>query len=84
MRVRALPVVYACQGCARWGQAAREAAEVLDRAGLAEAVWLGTPGLAPKKRYPIIALDACAEACALQWLARQGVKADQHYVLALE
>jgi uncharacterized metal-binding protein len=80
-RVRALPVLYACQGCEAHGQAARELAERLDRAGSVEAAWIGTPGLQPKSRYPTIALDACAEGCALRWLERSGVRVDQHYVL---
>jgi uncharacterized metal-binding protein len=81
MEVRALPVVYACQGCPADGQAARDFAERLDRAGLVEAAWLGTPGLVPKQRYPIVALDGCAEGCALRWLAQRGAPADYHYVL---
>lgn len=81
-RVRALPVMYACQGCEAHGQAARELAERLERAGRVEAAWIGTPGLKPKAaRYPIIALDACVEGCALRWLERQGVRVDQHQVL---
>jgi uncharacterized metal-binding protein len=79
--VRALPVMYACQGCEAYGQAAREMAEQLDRAGRVEAAWIGTPGLRPKARYPIIALDACAEGCALRWLERHGVRADHHHVM---
>ena len=80
--VRALPVLYACQGCTQFGQVAREFAQQLDRAGRVEAAWLGTPGLRPKARFPIVALDACAEGCALTWLARRGVRADCHYVLS--
>jgi uncharacterized metal-binding protein len=83
VRVRPLPVVYACQGCEAHGQAARDFAERIDRAGLGEAAWIGTPGLVPKARFPIIALDACAEGCALRWLARHGVPADRHYVLSI-
>jgi uncharacterized metal-binding protein len=79
--VRALPVLYACQGCEAHGQAAREVAALVERAGLAETAWLGTPGLEPKARFPIIALDGCAEHCALRWLAQRGVRADDHYVL---
>jgi uncharacterized metal-binding protein len=81
MRVRALAVAYACQGCPSYGQAARAAAEALERAGEAEALWLGTPNLLPKARFPIWAIDGCAEGCALQWLARHGVKPDRHVVL---
>lgn len=80
--VKPLAVLYACQGCASYGQAAREFAEDLDRAGLGEAAWIGKPGLVPKARYPIVAVDACAEGCALQWLARHGIEADRHIILA--
>ena len=80
-RVRALPVLYACQGCKAHGHAAREVAALIERAGLAETAWLGTPGLKPKARFPIIALDGCAERCALQWLAQRGIRADRHYGL---
>jgi len=83
VRVRPLPVVYACQGCEAHGQAARELAERIERTGRAEAAWIGTPRLAPKARFPIIALDSCAEGCARQWLARHGVAADRHYVLSI-
>ena len=80
-RIRALAVVYACQGCARYGQAAREAAAALERAGEAEAACVDAPGLVPKARFPIWAIDGCAEGCALQWLARHGVEPDRHIVL---
>ena len=80
-RVRAQPVLYACQGCEAHGQVAREVAALIERAGLAETAWLGTPGLQPKARFPIIALDGCAERCALEWLAQRGVRADRHYAL---
>jgi uncharacterized metal-binding protein len=82
IRVRALPVLYACQGCAAHGQAARDLAARVERAGLAETAWLGTPGLQPKARFPILALDGCADGCALKWLASHGVAADRHYVLS--
>ena len=83
-RVRALGVMYACQGCEAHGQAARELAERLERTGRVEAAWIGTPGLQPKAgRYPIIALDACVDSCALRWLERHGVRVDQHHVLSV-
>ena len=81
MRVRALPVLYSCQGCPAHGQRAQQAAESLERLGVVEAAWTGTPGLTPKARFPIWAIDGCADGCALRWLATQGVKADRHYVL---
>jgi uncharacterized metal-binding protein len=76
-----LPVLYACQGCAEHGQRARDAAALIEEAKLAETVWLGTPGLEPKARFPILALDGCADGCALRWLARRGVWPERHYVL---
>ena len=79
--VKPLPVLYACQGCPRFGHTAREVAALIERAGLAETLWLGTPGLAPKARFPIIALDGCADGCALRWLAQRSVRADRHYIL---
>jgi uncharacterized metal-binding protein len=79
--VKPLPVLYACQGCPRFGQRAREVAALVERAGLAETAWLGTPGLEPKARFPILALDGCAEGCAVRWLAQRGAFADRHYVL---
>jgi uncharacterized metal-binding protein len=79
--VKPLPVLYACQGCPEFGQGAREAAVLVERAGLAETAWLGTPRLEPKARFPIFALDGCAEGCALRWLAQRGVRAERHYVL---
>jgi uncharacterized metal-binding protein len=58
--VRAFPVPYACQGCAAFGQIARDAGAALERAGQAEVVWLGAgPDVKPKQRYPIVALDGC-------------------------
>ncbi|HYI86425.1 MAG TPA: putative zinc-binding protein, partial [Burkholderiales bacterium] len=47
----------------------------------AETAWLGTPGLQPKARFPIIALDGCAEGCTRRWLAQRGITPDRHYVL---
>jgi uncharacterized metal-binding protein len=82
IRVRPLPVLYACQGCEAHGQAAREVAALVERAGLAETAWLGTPRLEPKARFPLIALDGCAEGCVQRWLAHRGMAADRHYVLA--
>lgn len=81
IRVRALPVVYACQGCEAHGQTARDVAALIERAGLAETAWLGTPRLEPKARFPLVALDGCADACALRWLAQRGMTPDRHYVL---
>lgn len=81
IRVRALPVVYACQGCEAHGQRARDVAALIEKAGLAETAWLGTPRLEPKARFPLMALDGCADGCARRWLAGRGMPPDRHYVL---
>jgi uncharacterized metal-binding protein len=84
MRVilRPLPVLYACQGCPEFGQLAREAGARLERAGVAELVWLGAAReCSPTQRYPVYALDACEKACALRWLQQRGVKVDRAWVL---
>ena len=82
--LRPLPVLYACQGCERFGQAAREFAERLDRAGVAEAHWLGKPGIQPTTRFPVVAVDACADGCALRWLEARGIRPERHYALSAE
>jgi uncharacterized metal-binding protein len=79
--VRALPVLYACQGCPEYGQVAREVAALLERAGRVEAAWLGTPGLEPKRRFPIFALDGCERGCARRWLEDHGVAPERACVL---
>ena len=80
--VRPFPVLYACQGCPQFGQIAREVGAALERRGLAEMVWLGAADVEPKTRFPIFALDGCAQACARRWLAGHGVAARRSYVLA--
>jgi uncharacterized metal-binding protein len=80
--VTPLPVLYACQGCAEFGQGARELGERLDRAGLAQLVWLGAavkPLLG--ERYPVHALDGCAQGCARRWLEGRGIPVERHQVL---
>jgi len=88
MVVRALPVVFACQGCAEFGDMAHEVASVLDARRFAEAAWLGgttaEDHLASKarSRFPVYALEGCTKRCAAQWLARHGVKAQRLFILA--
>ena len=86
--LRPMPVLFACQGCLEFGNAARDIAAIVDRRGFAEAHWLGAPGadeaqLASKarSRFPIYALDGCAKACASRWLAEHGVEPQRHCVL---
>lgn len=80
--VRPLPVLYACQGCPEFGQAARDAGAALDRRGVVELIWLGASrDPKPVQRYPIFALDGCDKACALEWLRRRRVPVERSYVL---
>ena len=64
--LRPLPVLYACQGCAAHGQAARDVAALIEQ---------------PKARFPLMALDGCADGCARRWLAQRGITPDRHYIL---
>lgn len=80
--LRALPVVYACQGCAQFGNAAREAGAQLDRDGIAELIWLGAPGARATTRFPVWALDGCAKRCARRWLELRRVPVARSYVVA--
>ena len=89
MVLRSMPVLFACQGCAQFGNMAYEAAVVLDRRGYVEATWLGAPGrdeqqLASKARspFPILAIDGCAKRCACGWLAAHGAKVQRQFILA--
>ena len=87
MRVRPFPVFVACQGCPEFGQAASEAALLLDRRGCGEYAWLGaTRQLATLRtkvtsRYPVYCLDACDKGCAQRWLAEAGVAPQHCFVL---
>ena len=81
--VNPLPVLYACQGCAEFGQLARDVGAFFDQAGALEMVWLGSGrSLKPTTRFPIFALDGCGRACARRWLEGHGIAADESYVLA--
>ena len=80
--LRPLPVLYACRGCPEFGWAAREIGAELERRGRAQLVWLGAA--APAKlaeRFPIHALDGCAKGCTLDWLSREGIVPERHYIL---
>jgi uncharacterized metal-binding protein len=81
--VQPLPVLYACQGCAEFGQLARDVGAFFDQAGTLELAWLGSGRrLEPTTRFPVYALDGCARACARRWLERHGVTPERHWVLA--
>ena len=77
-----LPVLYACQGCAEFGQRARDVGAIFDRAGALEMVWLGSgAGPTPTTRFPVFALDGCAKACARRWLTEHGIAAERSFVI---
>ena len=88
MALGALPVLFACQGCAPIGDLAHEVATVLGSRGFAEAAWLGASGaeaeLAEKarRRTPLYAIEGCAKRCAGHWLRRHGVTAERQFILA--
>ena len=86
--VRMLPVVYACSGCSSAGQLADHVARRLDRAGLGEMSSIAGVGAGDaqqlskaRSRFPIIAIDGCANGCARRCLARHGIEPARHYVL---
>jgi uncharacterized metal-binding protein len=85
---RAMPVLFACQGCPEFGQLAGEVGAQLDERRLAEAYWIGAPAAnlrqlatTARSRFPVFALDGCARHCAKLWLAGEGVKAQRHFTL---
>ena len=80
--VRPFPVIYACPGCTEFGQRARDVGTRLNRAGVAELIWLGDGRDGrPTQRYPIFALDGCTKACALRWLHGHGIVPQRSHVL---
>ena len=82
MTLEPLPVLYACQGCPEYGQAARDAGAQMDEAGSVELVWLGSPQAAVTERYPVFAIDGCDKGCALRWLEARGVRPERTYVVS--
>lgn len=89
MAARTLPVVYACSGCTSAGQLADHVARRMDRSGVAEMASIAGIGAhdpqqlsRARSRFPIIAIDGCANACACRCLERHGVAPARHYVLA--
>lgn len=79
--VRALPVLYACAGCNKFGYAAPRVARALDERGLVEAIWLGAAQRGVTGRYPIFTLDACEEGCARKWVRERGGSAQRAFAL---
>jgi uncharacterized metal-binding protein len=80
LSLRPIPVIFACKGCDLDGSAQRAAAE-FDRRGLGEAAVAGRDSARARSRYPIYVIEGCAKACAAGWLASQGVKPQQSFVL---
>jgi uncharacterized metal-binding protein len=82
----AVPVLFACQGCAEFGDTAHEVAAVLGAWGFAEAAWLGGAEepleAKARARFPVYAIEGCAKRCAGHWLARHGVRAKRQFILA--
>jgi uncharacterized metal-binding protein len=86
--VKALPLVYACAGCPAGGYLSLAVGVSLEHRRLAEVSVLvgeacrGTV-LADKARcrFPVLALEGCAESCALQWLREHGISPHRRYVL---
>jgi uncharacterized metal-binding protein len=84
-----MPVLFACQGCPEFGQAARDVGTILDQQRLCESHWIGAPAgdssqlvSTARARFPIYALDGCAKHCAQRWLAGHGVRTQRHFILA--
>ena len=87
--MRLLPVVYACSGCTSAGQLADHVARSLDREGLAEMSSIAGIGAEDpqqlsraRSRFPVIAIDGCANACARRCLERHGIQPAHSYVLS--
>lgn len=83
-----LPLVYSCSGCSSAAQSANYIALKLDREGAAEMSCIsGVGGNVPhlvniaRSGRPIIALDGCPLACALNCLAQRGLAPDYHLQL---
>ena len=82
---KVLPILYACQGCAQFGQLARDTGQLLDSRNHAQMAWLGSARHAqPTDRLPVMTLDACAEACARRWVEAHGMKAGRAFVVGRE
>ena len=80
LRLRPIPVVFACRGC-ELDVAARAAAADLDRRGLGEAAVAGADEAKARSRFPIYVIEGCAKGCATQWLGSIGVHPQASCVL---
>lgn len=78
--LRARPVLFACSGCER-SRAAAEVVATLDARGLGEASVAGADAAKARARFPVYALEGCAERCAARWLCGLGVSVQRTFVL---
>ena len=78
--LRARPVLFACSGCER-SRAAAGVAAALDARGLGEASVAGTDEAKARSRFPVYALEGCAERCATRWLKSVGASVTASLVL---
>jgi uncharacterized metal-binding protein len=78
--LRPRPVLFACCGCER-SRAAAEIAAALDTRGLAEASLAGVDAGKARARFPVYALEGCAERCAGRWLDSIGARVHASFVL---
>jgi uncharacterized metal-binding protein len=83
VRVRVMPVLLACRGCEADG-VARQVALELDRRGLGEAELAQANAVKARSRYPVYAIEGCAQACGRRWLAAEGVEPVASFVLDAE
>jgi uncharacterized metal-binding protein len=88
MRLKMLPVAFACSGCSSAGQLADHVVRHLDEQGLVEMGSIAGIGAdeplqlgKARSRFPIYAVDGCANACSRRCLERQGIKPLRHVVL---
>ena len=88
MKLKMLPVAFACSGCSSAGQLADHVVRHLDAQGLVEMGSIAGIGAheplqlaKARSRFPIFAVDGCANACGRRCLERQGIKPLRHVVL---
>lgn len=82
-RLRPVPVLFACRGCAR-DAVAREVVAALDREGVGEGYAAGAEAARAQARFPVYAIEGCAEACAARWLASVGARPTRTFILKTE
>jgi uncharacterized metal-binding protein len=80
LRLRPIPVIFACRGC-ELDAAAQQAAAGLDRRGKAEASVMGSDAAKARSRFPIYVIEGCGKCCATEWLQSIGVRPQARCVL---